>query len=351
MRRFGSTPSDSLSTPGDRVDHVVYALALERRHRLQPYRLAVLLDLLGGVLGDRGEFLAPGGPVAADVEQQPARRTGLPEDRQPGQLLQRLQRGAALADEGCSRAPTTSTIGRPADDQLVDVAVVVEDVEQALDVVGRDLALPEQVALARRRVSGSLPSSSAHPSTVRGRRRRSPRRARRRRSGCWCRSRSHLRTRSAGPLGSAVSRSTGEGAVGHGQRLVGAVSPAAARRRGGSRSSRRRLFAASAPFLGLTGLAPGRRPGEPALVSTAGPFFGSGRLGARLRPGRCSARPAAPAPARGLGRLRLPPVLAGCTGPPAGRGGRRPCCRRLVSPAAGTCAAPTTAGRARTGCW
>ena len=129
------------------VDDVVHALALERGHRLQANRLAVLLDLLDGVLGDRGEFLAAVRPVAADVEQQTARRAGLPEDGEAGQLLERLQGGAALTDQILQ--PLTDHLDHrtAGGDQLVDVAVVVEDVEQALDVVGGDLALSEQVAV------------------------------------------------------------------------------------------------------------------------------------------------------------------------------------------------------------
>ena len=62
----------------------------------------MLLDLLGGVLRDRDQLLAPGGPEAADVEQQPRRLAGLPVDRQPAELLQRLQRRARGCRRGCS---------------------------------------------------------------------------------------------------------------------------------------------------------------------------------------------------------------------------------------------------------
>ena len=115
IRRLGSTPSDSLSTPAMALTTSCTHLRSNADIGSRRTGLAVLLDLLDRVLGDRGQLLAPGGAVAADVEQQPARRAGLPEDRQPGQLLQRLQRRAALADEGCSRPPTTSTTGRPAE--------------------------------------------------------------------------------------------------------------------------------------------------------------------------------------------------------------------------------------------
>ena len=92
------------------------ALALEGAHRLEPDGLAILLHLLGGVLGDRAELLAAGRPVAADVEEQAAGGARLPEDREAAQLLQRLKGGAALADEaacGAVAASTTSTTGRP----------------------------------------------------------------------------------------------------------------------------------------------------------------------------------------------------------------------------------------------
>ena len=68
----------------------------------------------------------------------------------------------------CSRAADHLDHRAAAGDQLVDVAVVVEDVEQALDVVGGDLALPEQVA-ASALVAVRLPvpsSSSVSSSSV-----------------------------------------------------------------------------------------------------------------------------------------------------------------------------------------
>src|SRR6266540_3298570 len=98
-----------------RVDHVMHALALERAHRFQTPRFAVLLDLLSRVLGDRG------------------------------QLLERFEGGSARTHKRL-QASADHLDHRPSGgDQLIDVAVVVQDVEQAFDVVGRDLTLAEQV--------------------------------------------------------------------------------------------------------------------------------------------------------------------------------------------------------------
>jgi len=52
-----------------RIDHVVHALPLEGIHRLEAYRLAVLLHTLRGILRDRDEFLATRLPISADIEQ------------------------------------------------------------------------------------------------------------------------------------------------------------------------------------------------------------------------------------------------------------------------------------------
>src|SRR6266498_1764597 len=128
-----------------RVDHVMHALALERAHRFQTHRFAVLLDLLGRVLGDRGQLLAARRAVAADIEQQAAGRAGSAEHGQTRQLLERFEGGSARTHKRL-QASADHLDHRPSGgDQLIDVAVVVQDVEQAFDVVGRDLTLAEQV--------------------------------------------------------------------------------------------------------------------------------------------------------------------------------------------------------------
>src|SRR5262249_62303383 len=77
---------------GEVVYHIVDAFAFECCHRLELYRLAVLLDLLRGVLRDGRQLLTTVRAVPAHVEQQPARGAGLAEHGQPGQLLKPLQR-------------------------------------------------------------------------------------------------------------------------------------------------------------------------------------------------------------------------------------------------------------------
>src|SRR5262245_14545663 len=133
---------------GHRVDDVVHALALERAHRLEAYRLAMLLHLFGRVLRDRDQLLATGRSEATDVEQQPRRFPRLPVDGEPGQLLQCLGRLTADTDQ-VVQAGADDLDHRPAVlHQLVDVAVDVENVEQPLDVVGRDLTLAKQIGVA-----------------------------------------------------------------------------------------------------------------------------------------------------------------------------------------------------------
>ena len=98
-RRRGSSPSLSLSTPLIAGDRVVHDLALERRHRPQAHRLAAV------------EHLAS----RCACRARSARRAGTGASRrcrasagcgcrrllhgQPGQLLQRLQHRAAVADQ------------------------------------------------------------------------------------------------------------------------------------------------------------------------------------------------------------------------------------------------------------
>ncbi len=69
--------------------------------------------------------------------------------RQPGQLLQRLEDLAVVADQ-LVQGRADHRDDRPvALDVHVDVAVQVGDVEQALDVVGGDIALELEIAELR----------------------------------------------------------------------------------------------------------------------------------------------------------------------------------------------------------
>src|SRR4051812_40859576 len=175
IRRFGSTPSDSLSTPEIALTtswtHLRSNADIGSRRTGSPCSLTFSTALratapsslrrVGGeapMLGSRGPGGAPlgekgtggggpGGPPGGAPEA--ARGAHLAEDGQAGELLERLQGGAALADERLQATADDLDHRAAARDQLVDVAVVVQDVEQALDVVGRYLALAEQVAVGR----------------------------------------------------------------------------------------------------------------------------------------------------------------------------------------------------------
>ena len=80
-------------------------------------------------------------PEAGDVEHQPGALAGLAVDRQPGQLLQRLQHLAVVADELRQLGPDDRDRGTVTVDVHVQVAVEVRDVQQLLEVVGGDVAL------------------------------------------------------------------------------------------------------------------------------------------------------------------------------------------------------------------
>ena len=329
MRRFGSTPSDSLCHAGHRVDHVVHALALERGHRLQAYRLAVLLDLLDRVLGDRGQFLAAVRPVAADVEQQPARRAGLPEDGQAGQLLQRLQGRAALADQVLqpARRPPRPSGGRrrPA---------------RRCRRRSRGCRAGPRCSRRRSRSAGTgrrrrRPSSPGAAGGL-GRRRRLGRRLRRRRRPrrAW-RSSSSRDCSARGMLVSVTVSSPYS--LGRTVGSAGFPGPA-----GGRRCPRARLYGQCRPWpRGARSVPPGAGRHGGCTVRTgrrrwsgggpgwsALPLGGAALLrvapawrpasGRRLRRGRLDRRLAA-----GLFRPNRPPDLAGCTGLAGGGGAGR----------------------------
>src|SRR5690606_19139709 len=79
--------------------------------------------------------------VPADVEHQAGAVARLAVHGQAGQLLQRLQDLAALADKLVQLGADDGDDRAVALDVHVDVAVEVTDVQQALDVVGGDVAL------------------------------------------------------------------------------------------------------------------------------------------------------------------------------------------------------------------
>ena len=129
---------------------VVDDLPLERGHRLQLHRLAGGLDRLGRRRGParrarpRGRRGTRRCPASAGCGPRSRGQHG-----QPGQLLQRLQHHAVPADQVRRRSPPTiETEARSPLDVHVDVAVEVGDVQQVLEVVGRDLALLLEIAAA-----------------------------------------------------------------------------------------------------------------------------------------------------------------------------------------------------------
>jgi hypothetical protein len=136
----------------------VHDLALERRHRRQPHRLAGLEGALGGAGADGGELVLARRAPAADVEHQPAADAGLAHDGQAGQLLHRLEHLAVLADQRVQAVADDRDDGALALDVHVDVAVDVGDVEQPLEVVAGDVALADEQVLPERVsvVSGSV---------------------------------------------------------------------------------------------------------------------------------------------------------------------------------------------------
>src|SRR5690606_12757055 len=84
----------------------------------------------------------PGFAVAADVEHEPAAGAGGAVHGEAGQFLERLQHLAPLSDQFFECRPHNGDQSTVAFDVHVDVTVEVGDVEQALDVVGCDVAFP-----------------------------------------------------------------------------------------------------------------------------------------------------------------------------------------------------------------
>ncbi len=84
--------------------------------------------------------------VTADVEHQPGPGAGLPVHGQPGQLLQRLQNRAVVADQFVQRGADDRHHRPVTLDIHVNVAVQVRDVQQAFHVVRGDIALELEIA-------------------------------------------------------------------------------------------------------------------------------------------------------------------------------------------------------------
>ena len=130
----------------------------EKRARIerQPDRLAGALRLGNRVLGDLLDLSPSCGAEACHVQHQPRALARLPGDGQPRELLQRIQDGAVTAHQVPELTVLDLHDGHHravALDVHVDVAVQVGDVEQALEVVGRQLALTlEQVGAGRGRL-------------------------------------------------------------------------------------------------------------------------------------------------------------------------------------------------------
>ena len=154
-RRCGSSPSDSLRTPVDLGHRVVDDLALERRHRRQPLRLT----------RSRRPAAAVRRPSAASSSRRRARwppmssisRLRAPVSRVTASRVSSCSASsvdAILADELRQVGADDRHRGPSAFDVDVDVAVEVGDVEQRLEVVGRDVPLAleqRQVGLVGRR--------------------------------------------------------------------------------------------------------------------------------------------------------------------------------------------------------
>src|SRR4051812_13617791 len=138
---------------GDRRHRVVHDLALERAHRLQPHPLAALQDRLRRRAAELAQLLAAVRAPARDVQHQPAARSRLLLDREPRQLLQRLEDRAAGAYELLEVLAAVDAHDRAAGlDVQVDVAVVVEQIEQPLEVVTGDVALLHEDVVATPRL-------------------------------------------------------------------------------------------------------------------------------------------------------------------------------------------------------
>ena len=131
---------------------------------IHPDRRTRRQDLVGGPLGERAQRLAASLPVTAHVEHQPAAHAGALLHRQPGQLLQRVERLTLRADQRLQPVADDRHDGAIVLDVEIDVAVVVDDVEQPLEVVGGDVALLDQQRARVRWLGASAPSSTASSS-------------------------------------------------------------------------------------------------------------------------------------------------------------------------------------------
>src|SRR4051794_21338996 len=127
-------------------DDVVDDLALEGVHGLEAHRLAGPADLGHGTGRNVLQGAPTVGAITRDVEHQAAALTRPSLHRQPRQLLQRLEHLTVPADEA-AQLTIPAALGQDRDggtpvlDVDVDVAVQIDDVEELLEVVRRDLAL------------------------------------------------------------------------------------------------------------------------------------------------------------------------------------------------------------------
>ena len=112
-RRSGSSPSDSLRTPS--IAAIASCTTLRSNGFIASSRTgdAGRRDLGRRVPGDLGQRRPPPGPVAADVEHQPAAQPGLLLHGEPGQLLQRVEgRRRWARPDPAGPSPTTATTAR-----------------------------------------------------------------------------------------------------------------------------------------------------------------------------------------------------------------------------------------------
>ena len=120
-------------------------LALERIHGPEPLRLPGAADLLGRVLTRSGKLGPAALAITSDVQHHP-RPVSRAWHGQARELLEGLENLAPSPDKLLKRRADYGHHRPVALDVHVDVAVQVCDVEQALDVVGRDLAFLLQLS-------------------------------------------------------------------------------------------------------------------------------------------------------------------------------------------------------------
>ena len=119
----------------------MHDLPLEGVHRRERLGFAGSLNFLGNARTQFAQIDPTLSSVATDVEHQPGAPAGLPVHREPRELLQRVKYFAPVANELVKRRANYRHHCAVAFNVHVDIAIKVGDVEQALDVVGRNIAL------------------------------------------------------------------------------------------------------------------------------------------------------------------------------------------------------------------